>query len=553
MWPRGYPLEYVGREQPRDYLLCSVQTPAIQQGLVNGEPDVDAIFRMTRRHDSIDLPTGNEFNFDSNAPVMIVPHGTFAPHNSQNTLYIYKAFWSLVLPTMVTDRATDIYRSYWAQKLLWLAGGNLAFYPPAGHQDRNKWHKNINDAKEEQDLYSNMGRYINFLSKWKCSKLFFFDCITELTQDLVVMGFWSKRDLELVRAWVTDLAAVNYAPPALSHPFKQFCKPGDEISVIHYPWEQNITLPYTSIQSVLPHSSNLQYMQDHVSNICGLTHRVHLEHAIANAAKFTDVLLVVTVTNFNAEIIATLDTVYRIHFPHILYCGQDKVNINKVSMLKISYVGLSNASPVQCVNEASKMNYKVSGYFHVTQNTFVRFENLHVSDRNKNQMWVTGLDLYIFKESIIELCNKNEIQCTKTNKETYFLLAEKLRYIQGTSHRTKEYIKCLKKVGSDPTIKTAKVTTSKELSFYIPHRLSETLNELLQVYLRDDSFTDTNFIAVLMMECTELTTEYLHSTDLQDMDSTEHYDYIFPFLFKNIHPNSDSVLKQKYCEYIQSH
>ena len=528
VWPRGYPLEYIGQTQPREYHLCSIPTPAIQQGLVNGEPDLDAIFRMTRRHIKVE---SGDITFDSSAPVVILPQGTFAPTNAQNTLYLHKAFWSLILPTMITDRATDIYRSYWAQKLLWLVGGNVAFYPPAAYQKRNSWHKHIKDAKEEQEIYMNMGRYINFLSKWKCNKLFLFDCMTQLTEDLVIMGFWSKRDLEVVNAWVTDLSTIRYAPPALKQTSSSFtCELSDNVEVLHYPWEQNISMQYINEMTILPQSNNLKIMQNHVSNICGLSHHIYLENAIEKSSKFQDVLLVVTIYG-SIDVIPTLDVIYRIHFPHILYCGHEKVDKERLHSLRVSYIGLAVVNPVICVSEASKMNYKVSGYLHITQNIFLQFEKLHVSNRNKNQMWVTGLDLYIFKESIKQLCNQKSIDCVKTNKETYFILAEKLKYIKADSKKTKEYIKCIKKVGSDPTLKTAKITTSKELSFYIPDRLSNTLHELLEVYLKDSSFQGLEFIAVLIMECAELTTEYLHSTDLQDMDSTDHYDYIFPFLF----------------------
>ena len=34
MWPRGYPLESIGADPVRDYVHCSVATPAVQQ--VNG-------------------------------------------------------------------------------------------------------------------------------------------------------------------------------------------------------------------------------------------------------------------------------------------------------------------------------------------------------------------------------------------------------------------------------------------------------------------------------------------------------------------------------------
>jgi hypothetical protein len=49
IWPRGYPLEEIGQEWNNSYKLCSrMKTPLIQQALVNGDPDVDAIFRYVR-------------------------------------------------------------------------------------------------------------------------------------------------------------------------------------------------------------------------------------------------------------------------------------------------------------------------------------------------------------------------------------------------------------------------------------------------------------------------------------------------------------------------
>jgi hypothetical protein len=53
VWPRGYPLEKISDSyQPvnqkcnkLNYRVYEDKVPLIQQGLVNGDPDVDAIFR----------------------------------------------------------------------------------------------------------------------------------------------------------------------------------------------------------------------------------------------------------------------------------------------------------------------------------------------------------------------------------------------------------------------------------------------------------------------------------------------------------------------------
>ena len=47
MWPRGYPLEMISSETSVNCSKFSVSTkmPLIQQGLINGDPDVDAVYR----------------------------------------------------------------------------------------------------------------------------------------------------------------------------------------------------------------------------------------------------------------------------------------------------------------------------------------------------------------------------------------------------------------------------------------------------------------------------------------------------------------------------
>ena len=109
LWPRGYPLDRVGLGSDRDYAVCSVAAPAVQQGMVDGDPDVDAIFRLTRRRKSEPL----RLSFDRAAPPYVLPPQTFAPLNSQNTFFAAAAFWGLVLPgNSIPDRVVDIYR--WA-------------------------------------------------------------------------------------------------------------------------------------------------------------------------------------------------------------------------------------------------------------------------------------------------------------------------------------------------------------------------------------------------------------------------------------------------------
>lgn len=78
IWPRGLPLNLIRRRFSDDFELTQTPTKAIapiQQGLANGSPDVDAVWRLVLDH---------EITFDD-SPSILLPRGVWCPFNSQNT------------------------------------------------------------------------------------------------------------------------------------------------------------------------------------------------------------------------------------------------------------------------------------------------------------------------------------------------------------------------------------------------------------------------------------------------------------------------------------
>ncbi|KAK2138213.1 hypothetical protein NP493_8279g00004, partial [Ridgeia piscesae] len=65
LWPRGYPLEELEHNTAHDYQLCSVPQASIRQGLANGEPDVDAILRLTLGGGRGAPPRGMAYRFST--------------------------------------------------------------------------------------------------------------------------------------------------------------------------------------------------------------------------------------------------------------------------------------------------------------------------------------------------------------------------------------------------------------------------------------------------------------------------------------------------------
>ena len=177
---------------------------------MNGDPDVDAIFRLTKtmEHRKINI------TFDESSPSIQYPIFRMAPYNSQSTFFHYRAFWSLYLPTSVSFRLTDIWRSYWAQRLLWLLDDTVTFLGPNAHQIRNA-HSYLKDFEEEKDMYSQTEALVDFLFKWRCQKSKFFECVVDLSQQMADQKFWHEDEVLKIQHWLNDLKESGYAEPEI--------------------------------------------------------------------------------------------------------------------------------------------------------------------------------------------------------------------------------------------------------------------------------------------------------------------------------------------------
>ena len=199
IWPRGLPLENILQSTevnisntPKQYLS------PIQQGLADGNPDVDAVFRMTQT-----LP----LNFNKLEQTMRLNPGLWTPFNSQNTTWFKEAFPLLYLPSHCSFRMTDIWRSFVAQRIAWECGWALTFHDATVHQDRNEHNllrdfeleipgyllnNKIKKVLEDTDLQSGVENIGNNLIA----------CYKTLIQENVIT---SKDELKLLDAWLSDI------------------------------------------------------------------------------------------------------------------------------------------------------------------------------------------------------------------------------------------------------------------------------------------------------------------------------------------------------------
>lgn len=218
-WPRGLPLQDVKRLRRAAvaYGPSRSRRCLIQQGLANGDPDVDAVYRLV-------IPSEN-LSFDRSATPVAIERGSYTPWNSQNTLFEKDAFWALLLPVTTAFRVADIWRSYWTQRLLRHVDGDLCFIGPTVLQQRNE-HDNFEDFLDELQIYKQAADFVRALDQWaplsdaadslKNGTISISTLILQLLEYLSQSGFFGESgsvELEVARAWILDLESAGYNFP----------------------------------------------------------------------------------------------------------------------------------------------------------------------------------------------------------------------------------------------------------------------------------------------------------------------------------------------------
>lgn len=195
IWPRGYPLPMILDEKKIKKKLTKVISP-IQNRMCDNEPDVDSIFRLTKKSKQIYFYNKSySINFNS-----------ICPFNSQNTLWFEVAFPLLYLPSYCNMRATDIWRSFIAQRISKIYKWRLSFSGPSVTQLRNK-HNLMEDFKDEYDVFSRTLIFNKILNSLKLSNNYN-DILINLIkcyEKLVEEEFFNKKELDLVYRWAYDL------------------------------------------------------------------------------------------------------------------------------------------------------------------------------------------------------------------------------------------------------------------------------------------------------------------------------------------------------------
>lgn len=201
IWPRGLPLDLVlarDRKALGGKLRQEQSRVGVWQSLANGDPDVDAIYRLT---------SNRPCRFKKRPPV-VLGEGTVSPFNSQNTAFRREVFPLLYLPVTVTFRFTDILRGLIAQPILWAANLRLGFTTATVVQERNP-HDYMKDFVSEIPCYLHARKIVELTraavkkSASICENLY--QTYTVLRKASIVQA----AELKSLEAWLHDVARLE--------------------------------------------------------------------------------------------------------------------------------------------------------------------------------------------------------------------------------------------------------------------------------------------------------------------------------------------------------
>jgi STELLO glycosyltransferases len=205
IWPRGLPLDEIQSNSPAfDSLQVQEADCPIQQGLADGDPDVDALYRFI-------FPVSIRFRTDRR---LALGERAWCPFNSQNTSWWPDAYELMYLPGFCSFRMTDIWRSFIAQRIAWANGWCVLFHEPTMFQMRNQ-HNPMRDFRDEIPGYLNNRRIAETLEGLNlASGVENIGANLRLCyESLVRIAILETRELDLLEAWIEDFAAIRKSQP----------------------------------------------------------------------------------------------------------------------------------------------------------------------------------------------------------------------------------------------------------------------------------------------------------------------------------------------------
>ena len=195
IWPRGIPLEEISKNKIKIIKKKKKFDFFLQQGVCEGNPDVDAIYRLINRKIEIRFK-----NYKINL------NKSYSTFNSQNTIWHKSLAPLMYLPVTCSMRCTDILRSLIALRILQINDLKVLFFGTNMFQKRNS-HNLLSDFEQEIQMYLKNGHIFDILKNinLKKGRQFFLYNLEKCYKKLVEKKIFIKKELFFLKAWIKDL------------------------------------------------------------------------------------------------------------------------------------------------------------------------------------------------------------------------------------------------------------------------------------------------------------------------------------------------------------
>ena len=365
VWPRGFRLSDIGNDwYNKFYISTSEQItskPLVYQGLANGDPDVDAIFRLTRA----DARYPIKLDFYDIYPLLYFP-GNYIPINSQNTRYLYDAFPALALPTTVAFRVCDIWRGFIMERFIWGYNGTVLFHSPSVYQKRNV-HDYYLDFVDEEALYYGLEDILNGLNtELKKDTFTPGHFMVSLIEVLVKKNVLKENDYKMYKAFIEDLENVGYMySPNYS-------------KAINYNHSD-----YLKVYSEMTFYTPRKQRELMLNNGREDTHKV-LYHYSSNTT-FKDIILIINFYDKNVyQLKDYMYTLYQKSFPNIVFVSStlDEYNDYKGNHILSCPEAIDESLSYICIEKVYRNYPKMKGYLYLNNEILLKIWELDNFDLN---------------------------------------------------------------------------------------------------------------------------------------------------------------------------
>lgn len=194
IWPRGFPLSLL-KNQPNYVVQDTDKKPAIINGLVENDPDVDALFRIICNHqDSI--------TWEKNKAILI-DNSNVCVFNTQNTFWLNpELFMCLLIPCSVSFRYCDILRGIINNIILKKTNNYMMYSSPNVVQNRNE-HNLISDFKSEYEMYIHNENILKFIENDTENIHSVKELLFVIYNNLLANHVITQKDIDILTKWNT--------------------------------------------------------------------------------------------------------------------------------------------------------------------------------------------------------------------------------------------------------------------------------------------------------------------------------------------------------------